>query len=133
MQGAIQLANEYTPLPPMEERIGYYNKQTDERLLSNEMGVKTWHSFNEDTNETTLRYSQDINSILEKNKSFQCDHDGYSPSRELQFVASIPLVVVMKWLAEDGIDVWNKNHWPAVKRKLNDPEYRYLRTGLGRI
>lgn len=104
-----------------------------DRLLSNYNGLRTYHSYDEMTGKTTLRYAQDVESILESNQQFQNLSDGYTKDRAMQFVGSIPLVIINKWLVEDGINVWDKNHWPAVQRKLNDPEWRYLRTGLGRI
>ena len=75
---------------------------------------------------------QDVEPILEHNKKLYSLNDGYSPSRELRRVASIPLVVVEQWMKE-GIDVYNRDHWPAVKRKLNDHENLFLRTAPGRV
>jgi hypothetical protein len=43
-------------------------------------------------------------------------------------VASIPIGVQYKWLIHHGVDVMNRDHWPKVKRLLNDPEWRYLKT-----
>ena len=43
------------------------------------------------------------------------------------------MVVALKWKEERGIDVFNRDHWPAVKKLLRDPEWRYLRTSPGRI
>lgn len=79
-------------------------------------------------------HSQDISAALEANRQMQNDDDlkregikkGWQP------VANIPDIIVTRWLAE-GIDVFNKDHWPAVMRKLRDPEYRYLRVTLGAI
>jgi hypothetical protein len=42
--------------------------------------------------------------------------------------ASIPTGLQMKWLIEEGLDVYDDNHWPRILRKLNDPEYKYLKT-----
>ena len=43
-------------------------------------------------------------------------------------VASIPLIVIEKWKRELGIDIMDKNDMPKIKKLLNDPEYRWLRT-----
>ena len=68
----------------------------------------------------------DVEPILERNKALQNEgHRGGFWWR----AASIPNVVIEKWLREDGIDVFNKDHWPAVRRRLNSSEYRWLRTG----
>jgi hypothetical protein len=85
-------------------------------------------------NDFTIRSVQDATPFLDHNKRLQNDGtDGYSPSRELKRVASIPPIVAEKWLTEEGIDVFNRDHWPAVKRKLNSSDYMWLRTSGGRI
>lgn len=77
---------------------------------------------------------QDETPIIENNKRLQNDgHDGYSPSREMRRVASIPLVLIEKWMREEGINFFDRNHWPAIQRKLNSSEYRWLRTAPGRL
>ena len=49
-------------------------------------------------------------------------------------VASIPSVVVMQWM-EEGINVMapNREDQKRIKKKLNSPEWAYLRTGGGRL
>ena len=71
--------------------------------------------------------------VIEHNKRLQNDGDGYSKSRELRRAASIPNGLVAKWLVEEGINIFNPNHAEAIRRKLNDPEYRWLRTAPGRL
>lgn len=83
-----------------------------------------------------VRTSQDVEPILERNIQLQNDpaFDGYSPTREWRYVASIPLVLVQHWERTEGLDLFNREHWQHIKRrKLNDPEYRKLRTGLGMV
>ena len=36
-----------------------------------------------------------------------------------------------RWLIEEGIDFYNKEHWPKVRAKLNSSEFLYLRTSPG--
>ena len=47
-------------------------------------------------------------------------------NNEMHHVARIPPSVIVKWM-EEGINIYNKDHGPAVMRKLDDPEYRHLR------
>jgi hypothetical protein len=76
-----------------------------------------------------LHYSQDSEPILDENKAkANAGRDYYARDPDLWRVASIPVVVQYKWLVEKGVDVMNPEHWPAVKRLLNDPEWRYLKT-----
>lgn len=76
---------------------------------------------------------EDVEPALELNKALAASGDGYSPSRELRRAASIPMVVVEKWKNELGVDVFNPDHKPAVRRLLNSSEYLYLRTAPGRL
>jgi hypothetical protein len=48
-------------------------------------------------------------------------------ARDMVHVASIPPAIVMEWLVKYGVRAWDRNHAAAVKRLLNDGEYRYLR------
>ena len=47
-------------------------------------------------------------------------------------VASIPTIVIEQWKKE-GIDLWKDEDWPKVRAKLNDPEYKWLRTSPGKV
>lgn len=80
----------------------------------------------------TERLVQDCEPVLEINKAMTLHNDGYTPGREMRRAASIPMGVVLKW-REEGIDIFNPNHAYAIKRKLNDPEWRYLRTADGKL
>lgn len=79
---------------------------------------------------------QDTTPIIEDNKRLINEGKGYSPSRELRRIASIPNIVTLRWLYEDGV------YWPRLpkkeatkylRRKLSDPQYRYLRTSDGAL
>lgn len=105
-----------------------------QRLLGESGGVKTWWEQDPLTGCQIIRYSQDVEGIIKDNLAYQnSGHDGYSKSRDMQHVASIPLAIYIKWKEEEGIDLFDPNDREAIKRKLNDPENRFLRTGLGRI
>jgi hypothetical protein len=96
--------------------------------------VATYHHYDHSTEETVLESVQDVAPIVERNKALQnADDKGWAPSRELRRAATIPDIIILKWRNELGIDVFNPDHWPAVKRLLNDPEWRHLRTAPGTI
>lgn len=80
-----------------------------------------------------VKSTQDVEPILKRNREYQASKNGYTPSRDLKWVASIPLIIAEKWKKEEGIDIFNKNHREAIRKKLNDPEYSYLRTGGGKL
>lgn len=92
-------------------------------------GVKRIYKWDASEEQGIIETVQDVQPVLDANKRAQNDGTGgWSPSRELRKVGSIPNIVIEKWLVEEGINVFNKDHWPAVRRKLNSSEYRYLRS-----
>lgn len=96
-------------------------------------GVTTTFDYDPLTDTTIIGTFQDVGPLLERNKLLQLDTD-YSKrgiKKDWWHYASIPNVIIEKWLNEDGINVYNKDHTQAVYRKLNDPEYRYLKTTTG--
>lgn len=95
----------------------------------------TYHHYDELTDETIIETVQDVSPFLERNKRLRNDEDYKKRGikNEWWHVGSIPQVIQEKWLREYGIDCFNKDHWPRVRRLLNDPEYRYLTTTTGRI
>lgn len=98
-----------------------------ERLLDFDpaTGLKTWHSYDESDDRTILRYEQDCQPILDRNKE-DLNHgnhkmgDGYLAAR-------IPTSIMLKWLTEYGIDVMNPDHADGVKRLLNSSEWMHLK------
>lgn len=97
-------------------------------------GLWTYWSYDEAADETQISYEQDVEPLIEQNKRLYNDAGHFrGENNDFWHVATIPAGVQMKWLVEEGIDVWKPDDWPAVKRKLNDPEYRYLRTGHFRV
>jgi len=86
----------------------------------------------------TIKNTQDVDPILKKNKRLYNLNDGYSYSKELKRVASIPTLVLSVWAKEYN----GTNNWfaiPATERKkilklkLNSSDFRYFRTASGRI
>jgi len=79
-----------------------------------------------------------INPHLKHNKELSNLNDGYSPSRELKRVASIPILALQIWAEEETGD----NNWfrlpkeiqtKILKKKLNSNEYQYFKTAPGNI
>jgi hypothetical protein len=83
--------------------------------------------------------TQDVGGIVDANKRDQNDssfNNGYTPSRDLKHVARIPLLVLEQWAKEAGIPrrkIYGKEMNEIIRRKLNDPDNKFLRTGLGEI
>lgn len=85
------------------------------------------------TGDLIVHREADVEPLLDDNKALYSSGDGYTPSREMRRAASIPLAIVEKWKNELGVDLFNPDHLPAVRRLLNSNEYLYLRTAPGRL
>lgn len=73
--------------------------------------------------------TQDVAPILERNRAMQTENDGYSQSREVRRVATIPESVATLW-REEG---WYPHDKKKLAEKLNDPDWAWLRTAEGRL
>lgn len=104
-------------------------------LFTSSAGID--HYMVEDGNGTRFASTQDTTPILERNKAMRTHNDGYSQSKELRRVASIPYIVGLKWLNEEGWWFLDADKDPGVARKLaaklNSNEYEHLRTADGRV
>lgn len=95
----------------------------------------------------TLRHTQDVQPILDHNRELAAFTDGYTPSRLMRHAARIPNVLVIQWLFENGPDMEmgfnclrTNKRYPTkqdvhreLARRLNDPQYEYVRTCPGRV
>lgn len=99
-----------------------------------ETGVATYHEYDHQTKTTYIETVQDTSPILERNRALakEEDYKRLGIKHEWWHVASIPIGVQHAWLKE-GINIYQKDHWPAVRRKLQDPDWQYLRTSTGRL
>lgn len=103
------------------------------KIISSEPGKRTEFHKDDSDGVFTIRTLQDVNPILEHNKALQALNDGFSPSRELKRVASIPTTIVRKWCKDAGISFRKFMRRPQefqgwLERKLKDPENRFLLT-----
>ena len=96
-------------------------------------GITEIFHMDELTGEMTIERVQDVEPVIEANKRAQTAGDGFSSSRDLRQIAEIPMGVVELWRTVLGVDIFNRDHWPAVKRLLRDSEWGHLRTSPGSI
>jgi hypothetical protein len=76
----------------------------------------------------TFERVQDVEMILEANKALQA-----APARSDwgRLIADIPCVIIEKWLHEEGVNVLGlaaDEFARFIARKLEDPDWRHLRT-----
>ena len=98
-----------------------------ERLLDFDpfTGLKTFHSYDDTTETTTIRYEQDVEPVLDANK-----HDQNHADRkmgEMVHVARVPVGIQLEWFTKYGVKMWEKDHRKAVHRLLDSSDYRYLK------
>ena len=98
----------------------------------NDPGIKRQWIDNEDGT-VTVTQTQDCEAILDRNKAMMTHNDGYTPSRDIQRIASIPNTLIHKWLVEEGWNALDPKYGDRLKKKLNDPDYAFLRTAPGRV
>lgn len=101
------------------------------RLLSADGDVLCWYEDAPGDEGFLIRHEANEIPILDENKRMQ--NSGKAPGKEFRQAARIPDIIAMKWLTEEGLWIDKKDHWEGIKRKLNDPDYRWLRTWTGRI
>lgn len=105
------------------------------RPLLTDGAVKSYHALDADGN-SVVKTTQDVEPVIERNKKLQNEPKSQVSMDWSRWVASIPNVVALKWMKEDGIN-WmrlpriEKNRY--LKRKLDDPDWRYLKTTPGKF
>lgn len=103
------------------------------RLLSaHDDGRRTDVKF-DDQGRIIVRTQEEVDPVLESNHQHRLNGDHRRMGGDWHFVATVPNVIALKWLQEDGINIWDGEHQDGLARKLNDPDWAYLRTGGGRI
>ena len=91
------------------------------------------HTSHGEDGQFTIETVQDVSPILNANVAeMNSGNDGYTPSRDLRKVASIPLIEVHR-LLQQGIDIFKEADWPKIAAKLDDPEWSKFRTSPGKI
>jgi len=109
----------------------------DKRLLDVDpvTGIKTYHSYDYNSNITYIQKVQDVEPILERNKALaNSEHQAKGIKSCWWHHATIPNTVIEAWLKE-GVDIFSKapEQKKLVRRMLNHPDWRYLRTGSGKL
>ena len=86
----------------------------------------------------TIHNQQNLNPLMERNKKLYTQNDGYTASRDMRRVASVPPIILQLLTKEYN----GSNNWWALpkeiqkkimKVKLNSNEFRYFRTSEGSL
>ncbi len=89
--------------------------------------VRTRFHLDSNGDDLTVEHLQDVAPILDHNAALRAEPQKSDWGRH---IASIPNVILVRWMTEDGVNVlgmtgeeWGK----YIKRKLDDPDWRHLR------
>ena len=99
---------------------------------------KETFSLDEMENKIVVNEEVNIDSHLKHNKILLNQDDGYSKSRDLKRVASIPTLALSVWAKEyNGDGNWfalpKEVQSKILKTKLNSNEFKYFRTAEGNL
>ena len=86
----------------------------------------------------TINNQQNLNPLMERNKKLYTQNDGYTPSRDMRRVASVPPIMLQIWTKEyNGTRNWwalpKETQKKIMRTKLNSSEFKYFRTSEGSL
>jgi hypothetical protein len=96
-------------------------------------GVREYGDYDASTDSLTIHRVQDVEAILDRNKALQTAGHWKNNAAldeekmDMRLAACIPNIVQERWLREHGVNIWEKDHWPAVKRLLNSSDWKWLK------
>lgn len=92
---------------------------------------REWHDHEDGT--ITVHEKEDLTALIERNKAVQNSGlDGYTDTRELQFVGTVPVTVRAEYMKR-GIDILHPAYEKELIAYLNNSDFRLFRTGSGHI
>ena len=94
--------------------------------------------LDEKEKQIVVKEEVNIDPHIKNNKRLYNLNDGYSKSRDLKRVASIPTLALQVWANEyNGTNNWfalpKETQKKIMNKKLNSSEFKYFRTADGRI
>lgn len=87
--------------------------------------------YDDITGNVTVRRWADVQPVIDQNKAAHLTGDG--KGRDFWHAASIPADIALLWKQQYGVDAYRGDHWPAVRKLLNDPDWRHLRPSNFRL
>ena len=86
----------------------------------------------------TVNNQQNLNPLIERNKKLYTQNDGYTASRDMRRIASVPPIILQIWTKEyNGTNNWwalpKETQQKIMKTKLNSSDFRYFKTSEGSL
>lgn len=103
-------------------------------LLVTAGGSQWFVRYNPDGTRDFALYA-DVEPILDHNGRMARENNGWSTDKDkfMRRAASVPFALIEKWKNEEGWDYLNPEHADKARQKLNDIDYRKLRTADWRV
>jgi hypothetical protein len=88
-------------------------------------GTYDTFEYDDATGDVRIRRYADVQSVIDSNRSYHLESDG--KGRDAWLAARIPEFLVDEWLKTKGVNARRADHWPEVRKLLNDPDWKHLR------
>lgn len=85
--------------------------------------------------DTIIKTSMDVESIVERNKELQ-KVNNWDRKKAWHHVGTIDLVTLQRWMEEDGVQFFalsSQEQQAYIRKKLNDPDNRYLKSTAAKL
>ena len=102
------------------------------KLLTSSRGIN-WGMRKDDQGRIEFVASGDSEAVLDRNKQIHNHGVHRNAEKDRYLAASIPPIIEVKWLTEEGLNIHDPNHRDRLRKKLNDPEWSHLRIWKGRL
>jgi hypothetical protein len=93
-------------------------------------GMQEWFHWSEADRSFAIEYVEpDLDALLTRAREESADTGGWSKSRELRHVMTVPVTVHYEMIRRYGADPFKRGNEDLKRRVLRDPEWRYLTIG----
>ena len=104
------------------------------RVLDDDPVKTEFFNYDDTTGDSVYKTQwKGTNLVTDFNKEHQTKESGRNPANDMWHVARIPPAIIHKWLVEEGLNVFSKEHGERLMKKLDDPEWQYLRVNTARL
>ena len=92
-------------------------------------GMQEWFNWCEHDRTFAIEYRQDLDDTFRRVHEESADTGGWSKSRELRHVMTVPVVAHYEMIRKYGADPFKRGNEDLRRRALRDPDFRYLTIG----
>jgi len=86
----------------------------------------TFHPSDDGRTFTIQRHDADVSPTLDWNKKLQ--NEPQTKTESFHHIASVPPIVIERWLVESGLDYGSREFTQFMRKKLRDRDWIFLKT-----